>query len=117
MTATVRPALGVSIIFFILLGLAYPLAETGIGQAFFNHQANGSLTADGSTQVGQAWTGPRWFHGRPDADNPMATGGANLGPAPPGPYASAQARSTGACWPVPGGNSTCSSSGAPRSPG
>jgi len=80
MTASLRPALGVSIIFFILLGLAYPLAETGIGQAFFNHQANGSLTADGSTQVGQAWTGPRWFHGRPDADNPMATGGANLGP-------------------------------------
>jgi potassium-transporting ATPase KdpC subunit len=80
MTASLRPALGISIIFFILLGLAYPLAETGIGQAFFSHQANGSLTANGSTLVGQAWTGPRWFHGRPDADNPMATGGTNLGP-------------------------------------
>ena len=80
MVTSLRPALGVSIVFFILLGLAYPLAETGIGQAFFSHQANGSLTANGSTLVGQAWTGPGWFHGRPDADNPMATGGSNLGP-------------------------------------
>jgi potassium-transporting ATPase KdpC subunit len=80
MFANLRPALGISIVFFILLGLAYPLAETGIGQAFFSHQANGSLTSDGSTQVGQSWKGPRWFQGRPDADNPMATGGSNLGP-------------------------------------
>jgi potassium-transporting ATPase KdpC subunit len=80
MLATLRPALGISIVFFILLGLAYPLAETGIGQAFFSHQANGSLTSNGSVQVGQTWTGPQWFHGRPDADNPMATGGSNLGP-------------------------------------
>jgi K+-transporting ATPase ATPase C chain len=62
------------------LGLAYPLAETGIAQAFFSHQANGSLTKNGSTLVGQSWTGPQWFHGRPDADNPLATGGSNLGP-------------------------------------
>jgi potassium-transporting ATPase KdpC subunit len=80
MTSHVRPAIGVSAIFFVLLGLLYPLAETGIGQAFFSHQANGSLTAEGSTLVGQSWTSPRWFVGRPDADNPMATGGTNLGP-------------------------------------
>jgi potassium-transporting ATPase KdpC subunit len=80
MTSHLRPAIGVSAIFFVLLGLLYPLAETGIGQAFFSHQANGSLTADGSTLVGQSWTSPRWFVGRPDADNPMATGGTNLGP-------------------------------------
>jgi potassium-transporting ATPase KdpC subunit len=80
MTSHLRPAIGVSAIFFVLLGLLYPLAETGIGQAFFSHQANGSLTADGSTLVGQSWTSPRWFAGRPDADNPMATGGTNLGP-------------------------------------
>jgi potassium-transporting ATPase KdpC subunit len=80
MTSHLRPAIGVSAIFFVLLGLLYPLAETGIGQAFFSHQANGSLTADGSTAVGQSWTSPRWFVGRPDADNPMATGGTNLGP-------------------------------------
>jgi K+-transporting ATPase ATPase C chain len=80
MLASVRPAVLVSLIFFVLLGLAYPLAETGIGQGLFSGAANGSLTANGSTQVGQAWTGPRWFQGRPDADDPMATGGSNLGP-------------------------------------
>jgi len=80
MFANLRPAFGISLVFFILLGLAYPLAETGIGQALFSHQANGSLSADGSALVGQSWKGPRWFQGRPDADNPMATGGTNLGP-------------------------------------
>ena len=80
MISHLRPAIGVSAIFFVLLGLLYPLAETGIGQAFFSHQANGSLTAGGSTLVGQSWHGSRWFVGRPDADDPMATGGTNLGP-------------------------------------
>jgi potassium-transporting ATPase KdpC subunit len=80
MLAHLRPAAGLTAIFFVLLGLLYPLAETGIGQALFSHQANGSVVADGSALVGQSWTGPRWFVGRPDADNPMATGGTNLGP-------------------------------------
>ena len=80
MLADLRRGLVVSAVFFVLLGLAYPFAETGIGQAFFARQANGSLTAHGSLLVGQSWTGARWFHGRPDADNPMATGGTNLGP-------------------------------------
>lgn len=75
-----RRALLASVVFFVLLGLAYPLTATGIGQVFFAHQANGSLTRNGSLLVGQNWTGARWFHGRPDADNPMATGGTNLGP-------------------------------------
>ena len=80
MLRTLRPAILVSLVFLVLLGLAYPLAETGIGQAFFSRQANGSLTSNGSALVGQAWTGPRWFQGRPDGYNPMATGGNNLGP-------------------------------------
>src|SRR5262245_51624311 len=70
----------VSAIFFVLLGLAYPLAETAIGQSLFSHQANGSLTANGSTLVGQKWEGPQWFQGRPDGFDPAATGGSNLGP-------------------------------------
>jgi K+-transporting ATPase ATPase C chain len=70
----------VTVVFFVLLGLAYPLAETGIGQAFFSHQANGSLTANGSTLIGQTWSGPKWFQGRPDSFNPESTGGTNLGP-------------------------------------
>jgi potassium-transporting ATPase KdpC subunit len=73
-------ALAVSAIFFALLGLAYPLAETAIGQALFAHQANGSLTADGSALIGQKWQGPQWFQGRPDGYDPSATGGSNLGP-------------------------------------
>lgn len=80
MLASLRPAVLVSLIFFVLLGLAYPLAETGIAQGLFSGAANGSLTANGSTQVGQTWHGPRWFQGRPDADDPMATGASNLGP-------------------------------------
>ena len=80
MLRSLRPAIFVSLIMLVLLGLAYPLAETGIGQALFSRQANGSLTANGSTLVGQSWKGPRWFQGRPDADDPMATGGSNLGP-------------------------------------
>lgn len=80
MMGSIARSFGISVFFFLLLGLAYPLAETGIGQALFSHQANGSLTAYGSTLVGQQWQGPKWFQGRPDADNPMATGGTNLGP-------------------------------------
>jgi len=80
MLASLRPAILVSVIFFVLLGLAYPYAETGIAQGIFSGAANGSLTRNGSTQVGQAWKGTRWFQGRPDADDPMATGASNLGP-------------------------------------
>jgi potassium-transporting ATPase KdpC subunit len=80
MLTNLRQSVILSAVFLVLLGLAYPLAETGIGQALLRHQANGSLTADGSTLVGQSWTSPRWFVGRPDADNPMSTGGTNLGP-------------------------------------
>ncbi|HSZ41647.1 MAG TPA: potassium-transporting ATPase subunit C [Trebonia sp.] len=80
MLGSVARSVGIAIFFFLLLGLAYPLAETGIGQAAFSQQANGSLGANGSTLVGQQWKGPKWFQGRPDADNPMTTGGSNLGP-------------------------------------
>lgn len=75
-----RRGLIVSVIFFVLLGLAYPLAETGIGQALFGHRASGSLGTNGSKLVGQQWKGPQWFQGRPDGDDPTATGGSNLGP-------------------------------------
>jgi K+-transporting ATPase ATPase C chain len=80
MLINLRRSVLISVVFFVLLGLAYPLAETGIGQLVFSRQANGSLTANGSVLIGQNWAGRRWFHGRPDADNPMTTGGTNLGP-------------------------------------
>lgn len=82
-----RRAVLLPLVALVLFGLAYPLAGTGVSQLFFSHQANGSLTSYGSTLIGQPWTGPRWFHGRPDPDNPLAlngvageSGGANLGP-------------------------------------
>ncbi|MGP8065749.1 MAG: potassium-transporting ATPase subunit C [Acidimicrobiales bacterium] len=80
MLVQLRRAVVVSVVFFVLVGLAYPAVETGIAQAFFGHQANGSLTANGSTLVGQQWSGPKWFQGRDDPDNPAATGSANWGP-------------------------------------
>ncbi|HVC39494.1 MAG TPA: potassium-transporting ATPase subunit C [Candidatus Dormibacteraeota bacterium] len=64
----------------LICGILYPLGETGLAQLLFPAQANGSLTANGSTLIGQPWKGAGWFHGRPDPYNPMATGPTNLGP-------------------------------------
>ena len=51
---------------------AYAYAGTGLSQLLFHHQANGSLTANGSTLIGQNWSSPKWFHGRPDDLGPYA---------------------------------------------
>lgn len=80
MLTHIRRSIIASIAFFAVLGLLYPLAETGIGQTLFSHQTNGSLSKYGSALIGQKWIGPKWFQGRPDAYNPMSTGGTNLGP-------------------------------------
>jgi K+-transporting ATPase ATPase C chain len=74
----------------VLLGIVYPLVMTGVSQVLFPSQANGSLITVsgkvvGSDIVGQLFTKPQYFHGRPSAAgkngyDPTATGGTNLGP-------------------------------------
>jgi potassium-transporting ATPase KdpC subunit len=86
------------IICLVLFGLVFPLVGVGLSQLFFNHQANGSVTPNGSTLIGQNWSqtpcpgnlpGSCVFQGRPDAlgpysdtgkyksDNPAGHGGDN----------------------------------------
>jgi K+-transporting ATPase ATPase C chain len=74
-----RRALAMSLV-LVILCLVYTFVETGIAQVFFKSQANGSMTKYGSTEVGQSWTGPKWFQGRNDSPNPAASGPTNYGP-------------------------------------
>jgi len=90
-TTSLRPAIVLTILFALLLGLVYPLAMTGIGQLVFPSQANGSLVRDasgkviGSTVIGQAFTSDRYFQTRPSAAGKgydgLSSSGSNLGPA------------------------------------
>lgn len=86
--ALLRSAFLLLLLFTLITGGIYPLVTTALGQWWFNAQANGSLiregdTVRGSRLLGQDFTAPVYFHGRPSATadapyNPMASGGSNL---------------------------------------
>lgn len=83
-------ALRLSIVMILLCGLGYPLLMTGLVQAFFPEQANGSLLKSdgniiGSRLIGQSFTDPRFFHGRVSSIqyNAGASGASNLAPSNP----------------------------------
>jgi K+-transporting ATPase ATPase C chain len=78
-------AIRVTILFTLITGLAYPLVVTGLTRVLFPHQAAGSLILAqgkpvGSSLIGQKFTRPEYFHGRPDGYDGLASGGPNLGP-------------------------------------
>lgn len=93
MISQLRPALVVFVALSAVTGLLYPLAVTGVGQGLFPKQAAGSLIERegqivGSALVGQNFTSPRYFWGRPSATAPMShnaagSSGSNQGPLNP----------------------------------
>jgi K+-transporting ATPase ATPase C chain len=101
MIAHLRPAFVLLTGLTVLTGLVYPLAITGIAGVALPHRAGGSLilngdTIVGSSLIGQSFTEPKWFHGRPSATsapdpadatktvdapyNAANSSGSNLGP-------------------------------------
>jgi K+-transporting ATPase ATPase C chain len=89
-------------VFTVITGIIYPLFVTGVAQAFFRHQANGSLieengTIIGSEFIGQRFSDPTYFWGRLSATKPFpynaaASSGSNYGPSNPELLTAVQAR-------------------------
>lgn len=102
MQSSLRPALVLFGALSLACGVLYPFAVTGLGHALFADQANGSIVmrdgqAVGSTLIGQSFTSPRYFWGRPSATGPMpnnasGSSGSNQGPTNPALAAAVQGR-------------------------
>jgi potassium-transporting ATPase KdpC subunit len=101
MLTQLRRSAVLCLICLVVFGLVYPLVGVGLSQLFFRGQANGSITANGSTLIGQNWSATKCpghlrgscvFQGRPDALGPYSdansktpnpageSGATNLGP-------------------------------------
>ena len=89
----IRPAVCLLVLMTLLLGIVYPFAITGVAKLAFPHQAAGSLIYQdgkllGSTLIGQSFSDPKYFWGRPSATTPqpyngLASTASNLGPLNP----------------------------------
>ncbi|WP_372525314.1 potassium-transporting ATPase subunit KdpC [Piscinibacter sp.] len=82
MKSLIRPAVSVFVALTVITGVVYPLAVTGVAKLAFPDQAAGSLIvkdgkAIGSSLIGQSFTDPKYFWGRPSATTPMANNAAN----------------------------------------
>lgn len=93
MRSQLRPALVLIVALHLVTGVVYPLVVTGIAQVVWPGKANGSIvtvdgTARGSSLIGQPFSAPGYFWGRPSATSPVpydasASSGSNLGPTNP----------------------------------
>ena len=102
MRAQLRPALVILVALTLVTGVAYPLLVTGVAQAVFPYQAQGSLISKdgklvGSALIGQSFDDPKYFWGRPSATSPFpynaaSSSGSNLSPTNPDLVKAVQAR-------------------------
>jgi K+-transporting ATPase ATPase C chain len=102
MFTMLRNAMMALLLFTLLTGIIYPLAVTGLAQAVFPHQANGSILVEngkpaGSSLLGQQFEDPKYFWGRLSATTPYpynasSSSGSNLGPNNPDLLKAVQAR-------------------------
>ena len=95
-------ALRVTLVVFVVTGLIYPFVMTGLAQGLFHSQANGGLVTKngqvvGSTLIGQYFTSPRYFQGRPSATTNLNNSSHRSRTTPPTPPAATWRRATPRC--------------------
>jgi K+-transporting ATPase ATPase C chain len=79
MLVHLRRSLVMAVICLVFFGFVYAFAGVGVAQVLFRSQADGSMTKNGSLLIGQNWSSPKWFHGRPDDTGPYAASATSAG--------------------------------------